>query len=166
MRILINGAWVAETLFNQVSIIIIKLLDTFLTMGDFGEPNTILNLNYIYKQGGEMRNDKLRYLWTEPITYAKQQYNNRGITKETFTPRVFKDMNKSFWLNQLLKIISKANDDINTKRKVTFKMGATTYKLVNRKQTMIGFYKRLSSRRNNIFPDVPTNTKIREAYNE
>jgi len=92
----------------------------------------------------------------QPISYAKQQYNNRGITKEIFIPRVFKDKNKSFWLNRLLHIISKASDDRNTKRKVTFKMGPTTYKLVNRKEPMIEFYRRLSSRRNNVFPDAPS----------
>jgi len=91
----------------------------------------------------------------QPITYEKQLYNHRGVIKETFIPRVFKDKNKSFWLNRVLQLISNARDDRNTKRKVTFRMGPTTYKLVNRKELMIGFYKRLSSRRNNVFPDAP-----------
>jgi len=91
----------------------------------------------------------------QPITYEKQLYNHRGVVKETFIPRVFKDKNKSFWLNRVLQLISNAKDDRNTKRKVTFRMGSTTYALVNRKELMIGFYKRLSSRRNNVFPDAP-----------
>ena len=92
----------------------------------------------------------------QPIRYAKQQYNNRALTKETFIPRVFRDKNKSFWLNRLLQLISNATDDMNTKRRVTFKMGPTTYKMTNRKDLMIGFYKRLSSRRNSVFPNVPS----------
>ena len=96
----------------------------------------------------------------QPIPYVAQQYNNRGITKEIFIPRVFKDKNKSFWLNRLLHIISNATDERNTKSKVTFKMGPTTYKLVNRKEPMIGFYKRLSSRRNNVFPDAPSMERV------
>jgi len=90
----------------------------------------------------------------QPIPYVAQQYNNRALTQETFIPRVFRDKNKSFWLNKLLHIISKGSDDINTKRKVTFKMGPTTYKLVNRKELMIKFYKRLSSKRNIVFPEA------------
>ena len=89
------------------------------------------------------------------ITYEKQLYNNRGVIKETFIPRVFKDKNKSFWLNRVLQLISNARDDRNTKRKVRFKMGSTTYELVNTKELMVGFYKRLSSRKNNVFPDAP-----------
>ena len=92
----------------------------------------------------------------QPITYEKQLYNNRGVVKETFIPRVFKDKNKSFWLNRVLQLISNARDDRNTNRTVTFRMGPTTYKLVNRKELMIGFYKRLSSRRNNVFPEIPS----------
>jgi len=94
----------------------------------------------------------------QPISYVAHTTNHihPHSKKEIFIPRVFKDKNKSFWLNRLLQIISKASDDIDTKRKVTFKMGPTTYKLVNKKEPMIGFYKRLSSRRNNVFPDAPS----------
>tara|TARA_B100000408_G_C10306681_1_gene226990 strand:+ start:128 stop:646 length:519 start_codon:yes stop_codon:yes gene_type:complete len=98
----------------------------------------------------------------QPIEYAVHITNHTRphSTKETFIPRVFRDKNKSFWLNRLLQFISNASDDVNTKRRVTFRMGPTTYKMTNRKDLMIGFYKRLSSRRNIVFPDVPSVSAI------
>jgi hypothetical protein len=88
------------------------------------------------------------------IYYTKAGYNNTRGTREKFVPKTYKDPNKNFWLSRLLRLIDNASDK-ETRRHVRFKMGPTTYKLVNKKEPMVGFYKRLASRKIHIFPEKP-----------